>query len=190
MFSLIRILLTNLAFNTTRVIAGCIANDRKCQELLYQHFFHPMLSLCFRYTRNQEDATEVFHEGLLKVYQHIQHFDASRSALFTWIHTIMVRTAIDFIRKKNGQPVKVEWTDRMEDDIPAEMIADRSADDILFYLKQLDEITATVFNLHVIEGFKHREIAQMLQISEGTSKWHLSEAKKQLSQIIDKRARA
>ena len=71
-----------------------------------------------------------------------------------------------------------------------EILVDKPAADILRFLKQLPETTALVFNLHVVEGYKHKEIAQMLCISEGTSKWHVSEAKKQLSQLLEKRARA
>lgn len=172
------------------LIQGCISNDRKSQELLYQQFYHPMLALCFRYTKNQEDAIEVLHEGLLKVFKNMQHYDASLSSLFTWVHTIMARTAIDFLRKKNVEFVNVEWTETTEPVIQPEAIVDRPASDILQFLKQLPETTATIFNLHVVEGYKHKEIAQMLNISEGTSKWHVSEAKKQLSQILEKRARA
>lgn len=149
-----------------------------------------MIALCFRYTKNEQDAIEVFHEGLLKVYQGIQNFDEARSALFTWVHTIMVRTAIDFLRKKNGQAIKVEWTEEIEPVIQAETLLDKSAEDIMYLLKQLPETTATIFNLHVIEGYKHKEIAELLNISEGTSKWHLSEARKQLTELLYKKARA
>lgn len=180
----------NRTLHIEKLIQGCLENDRKAQELLYQHFYHPMLALCFRYTRNQEDAIEVLHEGYLKMFQHLSSFDSRQSSLFTWVHTIMVRTAIDFIRKKNNRPINVEWTDDAEPVIDAEALANEPAADILQFLKQLPEMTAAVFNLHAIEGYKHKEIAQILNISEGTSKWHVSEAKKQLTQILEKRARA
>jgi RNA polymerase sigma factor (sigma-70 family) len=176
--------------NNHEIINGCIANDRKSQEMLYQQFYHPMTALCFRYTKNQEDAIEVFHEALLKVYKNIGSYDESKSALFTWVHTIMVRTAIDFIRKKSGQPVNVEWSEAAEPVIQADILMDKSGSEIMALLKRLPEITATVFNLHVIEGYKHKEIAQLLNISEGTSKWHLSEAKKQLTDLLEKKVRA
>ena len=178
------------AQNNNQLIQGCIDNDRKSQENLYQQFYHPMLALCFRYTRNQEDAIEVLHEGLLKVFQHLHEFDESISSLFTWVHTIMVRTAIDFLRKKNRVTVNVALVEEYEPSISPEILVDRPAYDILRFLKQLPETTALVFNLHVVEGYKHKEIADMLQISEGTSKWHVSEAKKQLTQLLEKRARA
>lgn len=178
------------AQNNNQLIQGCIDNDRKSQEHLYQQFYHPMLALCFRYTRNQEDAIEVLHEGLLKVFQHLHEFDESISSLFTWVHTIMVRTAIDFLRKKNRVTVNIALIEDFEPSVSPEILVDRPAADILRFLKQLPETTALVFNLHVVEGYKHKEIADMLQISEGTSKWHVSEAKKQLTQLLEKRARA
>lgn len=182
---------TQSAQNNSHLIQGCINNDRKSQENLYQQFYHPMLALCFRYTRNQEDAVEVLHEGLLKVFQHLHEFDESLSSLFTWIHTIMVRTAIDFLRKKNKVAVNnVALVEDLAPSFSPEILVDKPSADILRFLKKLPETTALVFNLHVVEGYKHREIAKMLSISEGTSKWHVSEAKKQLSHLLEKRARA
>jgi RNA polymerase sigma-70 factor (ECF subfamily) len=175
------------AINDQQLIAGCAANDRKSQEQLYKRYYYPMLALCFRYTKNQEDAIEVLHEALLKVFQHIKDYDAAKSALYTWIRTIMVRTAIDFLRKKKLETVNVEWNDHNEPSIQPETIIDKSAEEILHFLKHLPEMSATVFNLYVLEGYKHKEIAQLLNISEGTSKWHLSEAKNQLINCFQKR---
>jgi RNA polymerase sigma factor (sigma-70 family) len=178
------------AQNNNNLIQGCIDNDRKSQEQLYQQFYHPMLALCLRYTKNQEDAIEVLHEGLLKVFQHMHEFDESISTLFTWVHTIMVRTAIDFLRKRNKIIVNVTLVEEIEPAVSPEILVDKPAYDILRFLKRLPETTALVFNLHVVEGYKHKEIAEMLQICEGTSKWHVSEAKKQLSLLLENRARA
>ncbi len=169
-----------------QLIDGCAANDRRSQEQLYNWYYNPMMALCFRYTKNQEDAIEVLHEGLLKVFRNIKEFDGSKSGLYTWVHTIMVRTAIDFLRRKKMKTVNVDWNDSNEPSIQPEAIIDKSAEEILFFLKQLPVMSATVFNLYVIEGYKHKVIAEMLQISEGTSKWHLSEAKKQLATCFKK----
>lgn len=175
------------AINEQQLIQGCANNDRKSQEHLYKRYYNPMLALCFRYTKHQEDAIEVLHEGLLKVFQNIREFDASKSALYTWIHTIMVRTAIDFLRKRRLKTVNIEWKSSTEPAIQPEILIDKSAEEIFYFLKQLPEMSAAVFNLHVIEGYKHKEIAQLLHISEGTSKWHLCEAKRQLTNCFEKR---
>jgi RNA polymerase sigma factor (sigma-70 family) len=166
------------------LIRGCISNDRRSQELLYKQFYNPMMAVCFRYVRNREDALEVVHNGFLKVFQNIQSYDETKSALFTWIQTIMIRTSIDFLRKKNPMLQAVEWTEDKEPEIQAEVLVNKSGEEILSFLKQLSSSAATVFNLYVIEGYNHKEIARLLSISEGTSKWHLSEAKKKLAILI------
>jgi RNA polymerase sigma factor (sigma-70 family) len=172
------------AINTTHLVQGCASNDRRSQELLYRHFYNPMMAVCFRYVRNREDAVEVLHSGFLKVFQHIGNFDESKSALFTWIQTIMVRTAIDFLRKKNPLAQSVEYTEATEPEIQAEALMEKSGEEILYFLNQLSHTTATVFNLYVVEGYNHKEIGQLLSISEGTSKWHLSEARKKLASLL------
>ena len=166
------------------LIEDCVANDRRAQELLYRQFYNPMMAVCFRYIRNREDAIEVLHTGFLKVFQNIGSFDETRSALFTWIQTIMVRTSIDFLRKKNPLAQSIEWKETTEPEIQAEVLVNKSAEEILYFLNQLSPATAAVFNLHVVEGYNHNEISKLLRISEGTSKWHLSEARKILQQKI------
>ncbi|MGZ5285765.1 MAG: RNA polymerase sigma factor [Flavisolibacter sp.] len=169
------------------LVQGCASNDRRSQELLYKQFFHPMMSVCLRYVRDREDAIEVLHTGFLKVYQNISSYDASKAALFSWIQTIMVRTAIDFLRKRNNQAESVEFTEATEPEIDAEVLINKSAEEILYFLKALSDTTAAVFNLYVVEGYNHKEISQLLKMSEGTSKWHLSEAKKKLAVLLKNR---
>jgi len=176
------------AINSRQLIKGCIANDRRSQEALYKHYYGAMMALCNRYIKNREDMVEVLHSGFLKIFQNIGSFDETKSALFTWMHTIMVRTAIDFLRKKNALTPEVELTAAMEPEVQANVLVDTSAEDILRYLKQLPQTTAMVFNLYVIEGHNHKEIGKLLNISDGTSKWHLSEAKSQLAKLIKAKA--
>lgn len=174
--------------NTRQLIEGCITNDRRSQEALYKQHYGPMMALCSRYVKNREDMVEVLHSGFLKIFQNIRSFDATKSALFTWMHTIMVRTAIDFLRKKNAMTPEVELTAAMEPEVQAKALVDTSTEEILRFLKQLPRTTAAVFNLYVIEGHNHKEIGKLLNISDGTSKWHLSEAKNQLAKLIKAKA--
>ncbi len=176
------------AIDNTQFIKGCASNDRRSQELLYKQYYNPMIALCFRYVKDKEDAIEVLHSGFLKIFRNIGKFDDSKSAFFTWMHTIMVRTSIDFLRKKNLMIQEVEWTEAREPEIQAEILVSKSGEEILNFLKQIPQTAATVFNLYVMEGYNHKEIAKLLHISDGTSKWHLSEAKKQLSKLIKNRA--
>ena len=176
------------AISDRQLAQGCTSNDRRSQEALYKRYYNPMMALCSRYVRNREDAVEVLHTGFLKIFQNIGRFDETKSALFTWIHTIMVRTAIDFLRKKNPLMQEVEWTEAMEPEIQAKALVDKSGEEIMNFLKQLPHTTALVFNLFVIEGYNHKEIGELLNISDGTSKWHLSEAKNRLAKLIKTRA--
>jgi RNA polymerase sigma factor (sigma-70 family) len=166
------------------VLEGCIKNNRKDQELLYKQFYGPMMALCIRYTRNEEDAIEVLHNGFLKVFRHLGTYDVAKASLYTWIKTIVVNSAIDFIRSKQKFGTTIELTEMQEVAMDNEAIQRMSATELLQLVRQLPNATQTVFNLYVVEGYNHREIGELLGISEGTSKWHLSEARKQLQQLL------
>lgn len=165
------------------LINGCINNNRRSQEQLYQRFYGPMISICLRYTRNEEDAIEVLHNGFLKVYKNMHTYDMSKASLYTWIRKIMVNSAIDFIRQRSRFS-SVELSKAEEPGIDAEAVQRLSAQELLKLVQQLSPATQTVFNLYVIEGYNHREIANLVGISEGTSKWHLSEARRQLQKLL------
>ena len=92
----------------------------------------------------------------------------------------MVRTAIDFLRRKHNKLEAVEWEESYDPPVEAEVLSTMTAQQILYLLQNLPETTRLVFNLYVTEGYMHREIAELLEISEGTSRWHLSEARKYL----------
>jgi RNA polymerase sigma-70 factor (ECF subfamily) len=142
-----------------------------------------MASICLRYTRNEEDAIEVLHNGFLKVYKNIHTYDTSKASLYTWIRKIVVNSAIDFIRQRSRFST-VELEKAEEPGIDAVAIQRLSAQELLRLVQQLSPATQTVFNLYVIEGYNHREIANLIGISEGTSKWHLSEARRQLQLLL------
>ncbi|MFT3826513.1 MAG: sigma-70 family RNA polymerase sigma factor [Chitinophagaceae bacterium] len=165
------------------LVNGCINNSRKAQEKLYKQFYGPMISICMRYTRNEEDAIEVLHNGFLKVYKNMHTYNASKASLYTWIRTIVVHTAIDFIRQR-GKFQVIELEKAEEPAIDADAIQRMSSQEVLQLVQQLSPATRTVFNLYVVEGYNHREIANLVGISEGTSKWHLSEARRQLKQLL------
>ena len=174
------------AINSRQLIQGCTSNDRRSQEALYKLHYSAMTAVCSRFVKNKEDLVEVLHTGFLKIFQNIRSFDASKAGLSTWMHTIMERTAIDFLRKKNL--VTQELTEASEAEVQPRVLVDSSGEDILRYLKQLPQTTAMVFNLFVIEGHNHKEIGKILNISDGTSKWHLSEAKIRLAKLIKAKA--
>jgi len=160
------------------LLAGCIRNERRKQELLYKQYCQSMLALCITYAKSEQDALEILQDGFLKIFQKIHTYDASKSSLYTWMRTVMVRTAIDFLRKQKKEIQTIEIAEENEPIADERNFDKISSGELMNYLQQLPEVTRTVFNLFVSEGYSHKEIGAFLNISEGTSRWHLSEARK------------
>ena len=143
-----------------------------------------MVSICLRYTKNEADAVEVLNNGFLKVFKNIDRYVDSQASLYTWIRTIIINSCLDFIRSKQGRETYKELNEAIEVHIDPDAIKKINSEALLQMIRQLPPATMAVFNLYVVEGFRHKEIAVMLNITEGTSKWHLSEARKQLQKMI------
>lgn len=168
-----------------RLLSGCKANKRAAQEGLYQLFYAEMLRICYRYLKSDDLAVEALNAGFLKVFQHVGTYDGKKGELGGWIRTIMVRTCIDLVRKE--AKFKSLTTENEEVEVifvEPEALSKLYAQDLLKAIRQLPNATQLVFNLYVIDGYAHKEIAEQLQISESTSRWHLSEAKKELRIIL------
>ncbi len=142
------------------------------------------MNLCLRYTRNESDALDVLNTGFLKVFQNIQQYDSGKGSLYTWIRTVVVRSCLDFIKQKSREEIHKEIEEATDIQTEAEAIGALEAAQLLHLIRQLTPSAQAVFNLYVIEGYNHKEIGKLLNISEGTSKWHLSEARKKLQQMI------
>lgn len=142
------------------------------------------MTICLRYTKNRDDAFEVLNDGWLKVFKNIHRFDRSKASLYTWMRTIMINTAIDFLKRK--QPLFDEMHDLGQEEpaIENETILKTDADELLSLIRKLPAATQTVFTLFTVDGYTHKEIAARLGISEGTSKWHLFDARRQLKLLI------
>lgn len=149
-----------------------------------------MLVLCRSYARNEEDAIEILQDGFLKIFQQIDKFDAGKSSLYTWMRQVMINTAIDALRKQNKKNVAIEWKEEHEPAIEPEIIYRMTAQQIQCMLQLLPSTTRAVFNLYITEGYNHKEIGEFLEISEGTSRWHLSEARKYLINSLKAKERA
>ena len=166
------------------IIEGCRKGNRKAQERLYRSYYRVMVSLCLRYTKNEADAVEVLNNGFLKVFKNIQRYEPAQASLYTWIRTIVVHSCLDFIKAREGDTLHRELTEATEVHVPPEVVSKMKAGELLGLVRKLPPATQAVFNLYVMEGYNHREIGELLKISAGTSKWHLSEARKNLQQMI------
>src|SRR5215831_1424152 len=102
------------------LVKGCIRNDRRMQEVLYKQYSGSMLIICRSYAKNEQDAIEVLQDGFLKIFQQIDRYDSNKASIYTWMRTIMIRTAIDFLRKRNKRQVAIEWKEEHDPTIDAE----------------------------------------------------------------------
>ena len=176
--------------NIHNIISGCKKDDRQAQEKLYRSFYGAMMNLCLRYTKNEADALEVMNTGFYKVFKNINRYDASQATLYTWIRAIIINTCIDFIKSKVARIETGELDKAADIDLPPAIISKMSAAEILQLIRQLPPATQAVFNLYIMEGYNHGEIAELMRISEGTSKWHLSTARKKLQKMINEEQKA
>jgi RNA polymerase sigma factor (sigma-70 family) len=173
-----------------KLVLGCINNDRKAQEALYKLFHADMLRVCHSYLPEKELAKEAFNMGFLKVFQSIQNFDIEKGELGGWIRKIMIYTAIDLCRKELKFNTLVS-SDTDDDSffISPSVLEKLYFEDILLNIRTLPRATQTVFNLSVLDGFTHKEIGEQLGISEGTSRWHLADAKRKLRALLEEPAK-
>ena len=145
-----------------------------------------MMTLCLRYVRGNEDAVEVLNDAFLKIFMQLGRYDPVRASLYTWMRKIVINTALDSLRRqrlildREMLPGEEE-----EPGVENEAISKLSGDELLHTIRKLPLTTRLVFTLYGIDGCSHREIASMLGISEGTSRWHLSDARRQLKLIFN-----
>ena len=123
--------------NINELIAGCKADDRKAQEKLYRNYYRVMMSLCLRYTKNEEDALEVLNTGFLKIFRNINRYDAVKASLFTWMRTIIVNSCLDFIKSKQAQSPTGELNNAIEVEIQPEAISKMKAIELLQIIREL-----------------------------------------------------
>jgi RNA polymerase sigma factor (sigma-70 family) len=173
----------NHNISETDLIEGCIKGDRKMQEVLYNRFSAKMYAVCLRYSGKAEDAQDILQEGFIKVYKNLHRF--RREGSFEgWMRRIFVNTAIEHYRRSaNFYPVSESQENNIEDQSWS-AFDKLAAKDLIRLIQELAPGYRTVFNMYVVEGYSHREIAEMLGISEGTSKSQLARAKGLLQNII------
>lgn len=167
------------------LISGCIEGNRRMQEELYRRFSPRMYAVCLRYAGNAEEAEDILQEGFIKIFKKLDSF--RREGSFEgWVRRIFVNTAIEhFRRKRYLQPVTEKEESTLEGNYLS--VLDNLAErDIMELVQQLSPGYRTVFNMYVVEGYTHKEIGDILGISEGTSKSQLSRAKMILQDLVKK----
>lgn len=169
---------------TLSLVEECRAGNRRAQESLFRKFYAFAMQTAMRYSRNEDDAADITSVAFTKAFRSIHSFDINKGSLHGWIQRIVINEAIDQVKAKEkfSDYETVEKTG--EAGIDNNAIAKLSAQELLALIRMLPPLRQTVFNLYVIEGYNHREIAELTGMKEGTSKWHLAEAREQLKQQI------
>lgn len=182
----------NLALDINpKLLEDCTKGSRKAQYALYKHCFPILVGVCRRYRREEDEVMAMMNEGFLKILDNLAKY--RRDVPFdAWIRRVMINVLIDDFRKNKHIRELVEHTDFSEVQF-AEDAFDMNEADKQFDVEQLESfilelppVSRKVFNLFAIDGYSHREIGDMLNISEGTSKWHLSFSRKKLIEIMQR----
>ena len=178
------------AYSEEEIIAGCRKKDRALQEHLYKVYYSIFLKVCARYAKSMQDAEQLLNDGFLKVFTQIDNFKNAGS-FAGWMQRIMVNTCLDYLRStslKEEMVMHVNSIPAEESNISVtnEALEHMEFRELVKVIQALPAMTRTVFNLFVFEGYNHKEIADQLEISEGTSHWHVHQARSILQKKIMK----
>jgi len=178
------------AYSEQEIIAGCRQKNRALQEHLYKSYYSMFLKVCARYAKSMEDAEQLLNDGFLKVFTQIDKFNNTGS-FGGWMQRIMVNTCLDYLRStslKEEMIMHVKSIPAEESNIAVgnEGIENMEFKELVNIIQSLPAMTRTVFNLFVFDGYNHKEIAGQLDISEGTSHWHVHQARNMLQKKINK----
>lgn len=173
--------------NLKILIHQCQDNRQDAQAEIYKLFSAKLFSVCLRYSNNYEDAQDVFQEGFIQIFHKISQYRFEGS-FEGWLRRIMVNLCIERFRSKNNLYVVNEeiTADETDEDEQENDGYSYTYDELLKFIRELPERYKQVFNLYVIEEYSHQQIAEMLQISVGTSKSNLSRAREKLKELIKK----
>ncbi len=166
------------------VVKGCVDNDRRSQEIFYRHFFPIMERMVRRYTTDEDKMIDILNNGFLKAFKNIHQYEW-RGSLEGWVRKIMFHSVSDYMR---GQSKDVKYLVFDHDFKELSIQADHKLyfEDLLRLIESLPEMNMKVFQLYAIEGYRHAEIAKLLDINDNTSRWYLSEARKLLKKKLMK----
>lgn len=166
------------------LIAGCLRNHRQSQELLYRQFYGYAMSVCLRYARTREEALEVLNDGFLKVFTRLEQYDSTQP-FKGWLRRILINTAVDHYRREvRYHHEGVEQIEQTAVSQTTDGFSQLAHEDLMALVQRLSPAYRLVFNLYVIDGFSHDEIASQLGISVGASKSNLARARENLRVLL------
>ena len=168
-----------------KIIKQCKAGDRSAQKVLYDQYSPVLMGICRRYLGKSEDANDVFLEGMFKIFDKIKSYKGDGS-FEGWMKRIMVNECLMWIRKNKKMNLVVEWT-QIDQPEPPKIYQKLAMEEMKEIIDELPPGYKTVFNMYVLDGYKHREIAEELGISINTSKSQLILAKKKMQELLKKK---
>jgi len=169
------------------LIKQCLKHNEQALSELYNSFSGKMYGICLRYAKNKMDADDLLHDGFIKVLKNLEAYKGEGS-FEGWMRRIMVNTAINFYRKKtNHIETDISEVYNLSDKSFNDAISKISVNELLILIQDLPDGYRLVFNMYVIEGYKHKEIAEILEISENTSKTQLLKAKATLKKKLEEK---
>ncbi len=177
-------------YNELEIIKGCQENNRVFQEQLYQRYYSLLLKICMRYAKSVEDAEQLLNDGFLRIFRSIEGFKHIGS-FEGWMKRIVVNSCLDYLKSKQlKNSLQISYAASISEQtaitLPTEAIKTLEFKELISMIQELPAISKTVFNLYIFDGYSHKEIAALLDISEGTSSWHLHHARNLLQKRIKK----
>jgi RNA polymerase sigma-70 factor, ECF subfamily len=172
--------------NLQHIINGCVNGNRLMQKEFYQQCYGEMMKVCMRYTNDMETSASLYNDAMFKVFKTINTYK-EEGKIIGWVKRIVINTCIDFVRLKTHLPT-LELKEHHEENytIEHDVFEKMNANDIQKIIATLPKNIAVVFNLYVYEEYNHNEIAALLQIPSGTSRYYLSEARRLLKEKVQK----
>lgn len=168
-----------------QIISGCLNRDRQSQNALYRRYYPYGMSICFRYVSHESEAISVLNDSFLKVFRHIRRYDTTLP-FEPWFRRIVVNTAINHLKKQHKLKREVSMDEAGTVAAHEDILSRIGYKELIAMVQSLSAVYRTVFNMYVIDGYKHQEIAEALGISVGTSKSNLSRARAKLQEMISK----
>lgn len=165
------------------IIKSCLKGERKSQSLLYHIFCKKMFGVCLRYAKNKEEAEDLLQEGFIKIFTKLHQFE-NKGSFEGWMRRIIINTILERFRQNNFLYAITNLEAVSEEASYETGFEDFAAGDLLNYIQKLPAGYKMVFNLYAIEGYSHKEIAEMLGITEGTSKSQLSRSRELLQKML------
>lgn len=165
------------------MIADCKDGLRSAQKQLYQRYYAYGMNICLHYSKNREEAQEILNDGFVKVFKKLNAYQY-KGSFRAWLRRLLVNTAIDYYRKHHRREAQMEIIHLRGPSVTNSGSHQLELDDVMSLVQQLPASYRIVFNLHVVEGYTHWEIAQQLGITTGTSKSNLAKARAKLQKAV------